>query len=400
MNLTLLIDLDDTLLPFSSERFLPVYIERLTSHLSSLGPPKEIEKVLFAATSEAIQNTEPGVTIKETFDNNFYPSLNTTAEEILPVLDDFYTNIFPTLSPIAMPEPNVTRFIEKSIARGYQLVVATNPIFPQAATYERLRWAGLPPEKYPFVLISTYEDFHYAKPHPTYFAEILAQLGWQESPVLVVGNDLAMDIEPAQKLGLTTYWITDDYTNSTIKNGSGAGLIEELHDWIESKDAETLTPSFRSFDSSLDILRATPAALDTLLKGVPNQGWNLKPDPESWNLTEVVCHLRDVDAEVHIPRFKDLYASAAPFLEAVDADNWADERKYSQQNGKKALEDFFDARNELLDIVSSPPESVAQKEIRHSIFGPTTLDEITRIAARHDRLHLQQINSLVKVKTN
>ena len=395
MNLTLLIDLDDTLLPFSSERFLPVYIERLTSHLSSLGSPKDIEKVLFFATNKAIQNTEPGVTIKETFDDNFYPSLNTTAAEISPALDDFYTNIFPTLSPIAMPEPGVIRFIEKSIAQGYQLVVATNPIFPQAATYERLRWAGLPPEKYPFALISTYENFHYAKPHPTYFAEILAQLGWQESPVLVIGNDHAMDIEPAQKLGLPTYWVTDDYTKTTKKPDAGVGVIEELHTWIESKDAETLTPSFRSFDSSLEILRATPAALDTLLTNVPDQSWNLKPDPESWNLTEIVCHLRDVDAEVHIPRYKDLNESAAPFLEAVDADSWAEQRKYSQQNGKNALKDFFNARNDLLGIVSSLPESVAQKEIRHSIFGPTTLEEITRIAARHDRLHLQQINSLL-----
>lgn len=397
MNLTLLIDLDDTLLPYSSERFLPIYLERLTNYLSSLGPPKEIEKILFSATNKAIANTQPVVTIKKSFDDHFYPSLNTTAEEISSELSDFYTNIFPSLSPVAVPEPAAIRFIEQSIEKGYQLVIATNPIFPQAATYERLRWAGLPPKKYPFALVSTYEDFHFAKPHPAYYAEILAQLGWQETPVLMVGNDLAMDIEPARQLGLATYWVTDGYTKSTENPRAGSGRLENVHDWIESAGPDTLTPHFRAFKVNQDILRVTPAALDTLLEDIPESIWNFKPDSSSWNMTEIVCHLRDVDLEIHIPRFKDLENSAAPFLEAVDADSWAEQRRYIQQDGKKALQTFFEGRTELLEILSALPDTVNQKAIRHSIFGPTSLDEITRIAARHDRLHIQQISTLLEM---
>ena len=56
-------------------------------------------------------------------------------------------------------------------------MVATNPIFPRKAILHRLSWAGLAPEQVPFALITDYERFHFAKPNPAFFAEILAQLG-------------------------------------------------------------------------------------------------------------------------------------------------------------------------------------------------------------------------------
>jgi hypothetical protein len=85
----------------------------------------------------------------------------------------------------------------------------------------------------------------------------------------------------------------------------------------------------------------------------------------------------------------------SPFLTAVDADTWAEERNYQQQDGQQALSDFIEARKKLVDLITDLPDTVVQKDIRHTIFGPITLDEIMRIAARHDRLHIQQIHTTI-----
>lgn len=396
MNLTLLIDLDDTLLPHSTERFLPEYLNALSVHLSELAHPEKVQGLLLGATYEAMKNDDPAVTIKHAFDNSFYPNLGTTHDQMQNSLQDFYTNIHPTLSPITSPESDIVDVLNKCLEKGFNIAIATNPIFPQIATYERLRWAGLAPEDYPYALISTYENFHFSKPAPAYYMELMAQLGWPDSQVVMVGDDQAMDIMPAQQIGLPTYWVTNDYTKKSCTNRHGSGPFEDLLSWLEIQTEDDLKPDLTSFQSSLEILRTTPAALLTFLKSIPPEQWTDTPDENSWCITEILCHLRDVDLEVHIPRFEILRDHSAPFLTAIDADSWAEERGYRQQDGQQALSDFIHARKRLIELASDLPAAVENKIIRHTIFGPTTLNEIMRIAARHDRLHIQQLFSLIQ----
>ena len=64
--------------------------------------------------------------------------------------------------------------MEWAFASGYQVVIATAPLFPLLAIQERLRWAEI--DECPFTLITSMETSHFAKPHPEYLAEILARL--------------------------------------------------------------------------------------------------------------------------------------------------------------------------------------------------------------------------------
>lgn len=395
MNLTLLIDLDDTLLPHSSERFLPAYISALSNHLSGVASPKLVEQYLLSATYKAISSSDPGTTIKQTFDENFYPLLGTTSGKLQDSILNFYNTEYLSLSPISTPDPDVISFIKNCVKKGYQLAIATNPIFPKIATYQRMRWAGLPPEDFPFSIITTYEDFHFTKPHPAYYMEILAQMGWQENQVVVIGNDLAGDILPCKDLGLATYWVTNDYTKKSCALKHGAGQLKEFHMWLDTQTEDSITPDLGGYLPSLETLHSTPAALLTFLNHTPLNQWRRKPNPDSWSITEILCHLRDVDIEVHIPRFRMLREAPSPFLTAVDADTWAEERNYQQQDGQQAIAEFIKARKILVDLITNLPENVRQKDIRHTIFGPITLDEIIRIAARHDRLHIQQIHATI-----
>ncbi|HKJ27841.1 MAG TPA: DinB family protein [Anaerolineales bacterium] len=388
--ITLLIDLDDTLLLNSSSHVFPAYLEALSKHLSFLGDPETILKILFQATVQMEANLDPRTTLKQVFDKHFYPHFGIAAQDIESELVDFYTNTYPTLAPLSQPNPAAVELVQKSFERGDTVAIATSPYFPLIAVEERLRWAQLSPDEYPFALISSYESFHFIKPHQAYYAEILAQLGWPETPVVMIGNDLEMDTYPASAFGLATYHVENSPFSISGENAA-RGPLTDCYDWLHSQPKEALMPHFSDTHNYLEIMRAVPAALQTLLRDIPPAQWHEHTAQDEWSITEIICHLRDVDNEIHTPRFELVRDDPNPFIQAVDADAWADERNYQQQNGPQALIDFLESRTALLELIQSLDEDFQKKIIQHTIFGPTSLFELIKIASRHDRLHIQQL---------
>ena len=59
----------------------------------------------------------------------------------------------------------------------------------------------------------------------------------------------------------------------------------------------------------------------------PGIDWRFQPEDRGWSLTEVVCHLRDVEIEVHQARFKAILGEDMAFLPGMSADEWAEDRK-------------------------------------------------------------------------
>jgi FMN phosphatase YigB (HAD superfamily) len=96
--------------------------------------------------------------------------------------------------------------------KGYTVVLATNPLFPEKAIHHRIRWAGFEPEDFSY--ISTFEKNHYCKPELKYYEEILKDIDKKPYDCLMVGNDVEEDII-AKKLGLTTYLITNNILHRT-----------------------------------------------------------------------------------------------------------------------------------------------------------------------------------------
>jgi hypothetical protein len=143
----------------------------------------------------------------------------------------------------------------------------------------------------------------------------------------------------------------------------------------------------------LATLRATPAALDHLCRELPPADWSYHPVEEEWCLNEIVCHLRDVDGEVNLPRLKKVLQESNPFLAGMDTDPWAAERQYKFQDGKAASKDFTRYRLEILSILEQLSTEDWDRPARHAIFGPTQLIELVGIVAGHDRLHLRQISN-------
>ncbi len=399
MTLTLLLDLDDTLLSNSMDTFVPKYLQALTAHMAAYAPPDSFASKLMAATGAMAVNDRPDQSLKGTFDAAFYASVGLDYAAAQSPLMQFYDEVFPILEEYTGFRPKAVDLVKAAQERGYRLVVATNPLFPQKAVHHRLQWAGLPVADNDFALVTTYEYFHYAKPNPAYFAEILAQIGWPEGPVVMVGNDANDDIAAARSLGLPTFWIANGapLENCTAENPpAGCGELEDVLAWLDAHAAEELAPQFETPTALTALLKSTPAALDTLAASLTPEQYTAQPIPDHWSLTEVFCHLRDVEIEVNLPRLRKVIEADNALIEGQNIEHWAKARGYAQQDGPQALRDYIQARVQTLDVLDNLAEADWQRAARHTIFSRTSIQDLVGFTARHDRLHIRQAHKILK----
>ncbi|MCF6095981.1 HAD family hydrolase [Thermovorax subterraneus] len=233
----ILFDLDGTLLPLDTEEFIENYIKMLSCEMKALIPQDLFVKKLWESTYAMINNTDPGKTNKEVFWENFFEGIECERELILTKIEDFYKNRFPELKKVMKPNPISSIILKEAESIGLELVIATNPIFPEIAIRERLRWINA--EKFGYKLITTYENMHFTKPRLEYYEEILSIIGKDPEECLMVGNDVEEDLV-ASKLGIKTFLVTDYMIN---RNGiepkpDYAGSIEDLFHFIKNMGGE------------------------------------------------------------------------------------------------------------------------------------------------------------------
>jgi FMN phosphatase YigB (HAD superfamily) len=203
---TLFFDLDGTLLPMDMEYFVTNYFKKLAPRFVPFLEPKQFIAHLWSATKAMLTNTNPEYANETVFWEHFTTLVPVPREVLEPLFDDFYHNEFKTLEPFTQPSPIVPEIIDLAHKQGFELVLATNPVFPSVATRERMRWAGI--QEYPWKLVTTYENSRYCKPNPEYFQDILKAIGRVPTECLMIGNDMQEDMG-ASDLGLYTFLVTD-----------------------------------------------------------------------------------------------------------------------------------------------------------------------------------------------
>lgn len=138
----------------------------------------------------------------------------------------------------------------------------------------------------------------------------------------------------------------------------------------------------------------------TAIQAVPDRDWQVRPSPDEWSLTEIACHLRDVEREVHQSRLRALLREEGAFLPGVDADEWAGPRRYRDQDGRAALAEFLLARDETIALITPMTADLWQRRGQHTFFGPTSMQELVYLAVQHDRIHARQIQALLAAQAS
>jgi FMN phosphatase YigB (HAD superfamily) len=383
----LLLDLDDTLLETHIDRFVPIYLEKLGAFLSHAVPAQRLIPTLLKATQAMINNKDPERVLLQVFADNFYGPLGTTEGVLLPLILEFYATQFPNLRELTNRLPEAKELVDWAFQAGLEVVVATKPLYRVTVNEERLAWAGVPAGKNPYALITS-DTFHFSKPSPTYYAEVLGRLGLSPLEAAMVGDDLEDDILPARSLGMPVFHIRGE-----AGGPYPAGSLADVAPWLAVAEAQADEPSTRQPAAILAMLQGYLAALLTTGDGVTPEILARRPSPDSWAPVEIICHLRDVELEASLPRFRAILGEQDVFLPAVDPDPWAIERDYLHQSPSEALAAFVKARRSSLALLEALPPEGWSRPARHALLGPTTLAEVASVVAEHDRLHLAQLRA-------
>lgn len=228
-------DLDGTLLNIDTERFLRQYLGLLGRTFADVMPAEQFAREVMGATMATIADPRPDMTNQEKFMSRFLPRTGRSTEELLPRFAAFYRDVFPSLRPREDKQWPGRDLVVTALDKGWQIVLATNPVFPREAVMERMHWAGI--ADLPWAHVTTYENTRFCKPNPDYFSDILAGLGANGSNVLHFGNDNVEDLAAAEA-GIDVVLVTDNLIDTSGAGAAGsrfAGTISEVLAWLRDK---------------------------------------------------------------------------------------------------------------------------------------------------------------------
>jgi DinB family protein len=147
---------------------------------------------------------------------------------------------------------------------------------------------------------------------------------------------------------------------------------------------------YRELQNSTEMIRA-------LLSGIAQEEAQVKPNPESWSILEVTCHLHDEEREDFREHLDFILHRQNEEYHVIDPQGWITERQYNQQNFVEMQEKFFAERRKSLDWL---------KEISNSDWGITYTSQYGSVSAgemfscwvAHDNLHLRQLVELRRAR--
>jgi|GEM_PF-535589 len=145
----------------------------------------------------------------------------------------------------------------------------------------------------------------------------------------------------------------------------------------------------------LEIVGQTPDRLTATLKGIPKKLLLWTPSPGKWSILEIVCHMRDMEEDAYLARYRRILGEEGPLLKNIDGDAYALEREYRKLKLGKVLGEWKKLRRETLKLLKNVKDDQWQRAGVHETDGPLTLDTVLRRqAVGNDEAHLGQIEHI------
>ena len=227
----ILFDLDGTLLPMDNDRFTKGYFKLLTKAASVHGYTYEtLIPAMWKGVSAMVKNDRSKLN-KDAFWDAFAEIFGEDVYSHIPTFDAFYSADLHKTKELTEPNPLAKEAVRLAHEKAEKVVLATNPLFPEAAIKARLSFIGL--ELSDFDLVTTYDNFGSCKPNPLYYAEIAEKMGVDAKASLMIGNNAEEDIEAAQAAGLSTYLVTDCLIAKEEMPETPSGSFAELVEFLE-----------------------------------------------------------------------------------------------------------------------------------------------------------------------
>ncbi len=141
----------------------------------------------------------------------------------------------------------------------------------------------------------------------------------------------------------------------------------------------------------LEILAATPLALEAVLQNIPPEQVAASPAPGKWSPAEILCHLADCEIAFAF-RLRQTLAEEHHVMQPFDQDRWA--ATYKGIPAAQALATFVTLRQWNLLLARTALPGAADKTVNHPERGDMTFTTILETMAGHDINHLRQLQTL------
>jgi len=151
-----------------------------------------------------------------------------------------------------------------------------------------------------------------------------------------------------------------------------------------------------NLEHTVALLARTPAALNVLLRDLPDF-WTARNEGEgSWSVFDIIGHLIHGERTDWIPRTQIIlqFGETRPFDRF---DRLAQNRESVGKSLPELLDEFARLRAENLERLRSfrlAPDSLVRRG-RHPVLGVVTLSELLATWAAHDLTHLHQISRVM-----
>jgi hypothetical protein len=151
------------------------------------------------------------------------------------------------------------------------------------------------------------------------------------------------------------------------------------------------------FETLYQELQYSTEMIRAFLSGVTQEEAQIKPDPESWSILEVTCHLYDLEREDFREHLDFILHRQEEAYHAIDPQAWILERNYNQQDFLVMQGKFFAERQKSLAWLQEI--SASDWDISYtSQYGSVSAGEMFSCWIAHDNLHLRQLVELRRAR--
>lgn len=229
---TILFDLDGTLLPMDFDAFMERYFYEMGKMFHDMIDGRLLAGYIMESTRYMVNNLEDRRN-EEKFMKRFSELIDGDVTAYQKRFDAFYSTLFLNARQTTYQNDSMIKALRLVKSKGYNIVLATNPLFPMQANHHRIHWAGLVPDDFSY--ISSFENNKYCKPNLEYYREVLLAINRSPEECMMVGND-AHENMAAGNLGIKTYLVENHLLNIhdiEIK-ADHRGMYEDFYIYVQA----------------------------------------------------------------------------------------------------------------------------------------------------------------------
>jgi uncharacterized damage-inducible protein DinB len=144
-----------------------------------------------------------------------------------------------------------------------------------------------------------------------------------------------------------------------------------------------------------ETLAATPQALKAAIRGLPKKVLVFTPAPGKWSILEILCHMRDMERDAYLARYRRILTEDEPHLPDLNGEALAIERDYRSAKAPEVVREWLSLRRENLQMLRKAGRVQWARAGVHETAGRLTMEDIIRRhAVGNDEAHLSQIEAI------